>query len=657
MDQSERLFLAELEERVEHVFAAIDQLRTKPDDGKARRQIILSIFRHVHSIKGSAAAAGLDHLAQLAHEFESLLDAVRVGHVSLTESVLQVFEEAAEAMLRAVAPAISLADPTEQLFDRIHRLSTQSAVKTVDVQSFAAAVPGEIWELLNREEKHRLAESVSEGANVYLITTKFDITLFDRLYQQLTDHLNERGEVISIAPQVETTGDSPKINFRILYATRATLHQLKTNVGTFSGVEVTQTFESKLRGVGEAVTSTITHPPSATPTSVIHPYSSKIIHIELDEVDHLISATHRLLRENQSNLDESNGSVSKSELTQALLDLAADIINLRMVSLDRVLQRAVRGGRAAARATAKEVEFLVTGSELLVDKALADAIADPLIHLVRNAVDHGIERPEERVQNGKERTGKIRITASMRQGQTRISVSDDGRGVDTSAVSQAARRAGVVKENVDLSLDQCLRMIFRPGFSTASSVSTVSGRGVGLDEVETKIEQLGGDVRVRSVPGVGSSFETRLPVTFSLVDVIPVSVGFQQYLIDKHQVVEPLLRTADEIDAGGRRFRFKEEWIPLFYLRRLLSEQALPDSEQPSTLVCEISSEETDVERIAIAVDAVGGPQQVLVRNLGSRGGHWFGIAGAAELGDGRVVLLLDLARLFAENFASPVRR
>ena len=201
-----------------------------------------------------------------------------------------------------------------------------------------------------------------------------------------------------------------------------------------------------------------------------------------------------------------------------------------MVSLGPTLQRAARAGRAAARLNEKQVDFEVVGSDLRLDKLLCDAIADPLVHLVRNAVDHGIETPDARIAAGKPERGKVLIEAAKVGGKTRVRVTDDGRGVDPEAVSRVASQLGIVAEKDSLDMTRTLRLIFRPGFSTLLEASTVSGRGVGLDIVETEVELVGGEVRVSSDPGKHTIFELRLPGTFSLLNSTVVKSGRQPLL-------------------------------------------------------------------------------------------------------------------------------
>jgi chemotaxis protein histidine kinase CheA len=305
----------EFEERLTQISATIDQLRART--GKDRRELVDQLFRDVHSLKAAAHANGLIDLAARAHEFEDLLHAIRTGNASLDE--------------------------------------LPNFGRPQDTQIEDDLIPAEIRGSLKDEERHRLAECVSEGASVYLVETRFDVSDFDRRFQELKEQLNKTGEVIATAP----TTEQGRVNFRILYATKSALY--------------------------------------------------------------------------------------------------------------RIVDQAVRAGRAVAGATGKQVDFSmrIDGS---LDKSVCDALADPLMHLVRNAVDHGIETK-----------GHVAIEAT----ETRILVKDDGRGIDPSTLDR----------------------IFDPGFSTATNLSTFSGRGVGLDVVKTAVAELGGTIRVSSEPGKGSIFE------------------------------------------------------------------------------------------------------------------------------------------------------
>jgi two-component system chemotaxis sensor kinase CheA len=342
-----------------------------------------------------------------------------------------------------------------------------------------------------------------------------------------------------------------------------------------------------------------------------------------------------------------------------------------MVSIGRIFKRAERAGRATARLAGKDVSFQSAGQELRLDKVLADAIVLPLEHLARNAVDHGIESPAERLQLGKAPRGLVRFEALQEGSQTRIRVSDDGRGIDAALVSRAARDSQLIDPDAVLDVNQSLRIIFRPGFSTATDVSATSGRGVGLDVVETNVEQVGGKVLVSTVPGRGVTFEIRLPVTFGLLAAMIVSSGGHRYCIDSRQVIRA--QSYQEFESSVANS--SAEKAPKVYLRDLLGQPAAdtqsmvitcrigngsnvqeqqPHSQQgdrvPASTLNSPQQEfslTTQVEQLALVVDNLEGMEEVLVRNLGSHAGRWYGIAGATELLDGKVALVLDLPRLW----------
>ena len=351
------------------IFTAIKQLHAVAGDGPATRNVVDSLFRHVHNLKAHAAANGLNDLAAAAHEFENVLHSIRTG--------------VADTFLNN-------------------------------------AIPADIWSSLRQDQKSTLTQSITEGAKLFLVEATFDVADFDRQFQSLEQTLSKTGEVISRLPNA-TSG---KVNFRILYAQRdeAALPNIP---------EVTI----------EPISAALTIQPKAT-----------------------------------NNLEA---------VERAFEKFSAELINLPAASDEGVLQQALRAGRAAAVVTGKEVEFELRGDDLLLDKTFVD----PLVHLVRNAVDHGIESSEERIKLGKAERGKIVIEAATLDGETRITVTDDGRGIDPALLKQ----------------------IFSPGFSTAAEISEISGRGVGLDAVKTGIEEAGGSVSVSSQVGRGSTFEIKLP--------------------------------------------------------------------------------------------------------------------------------------------------
>jgi two-component system, chemotaxis family, sensor kinase CheA len=674
VDQTQREFLVEIEELVEHIFADLDKLRACPSEAGSRheeRELIDQIFRRVHSVKGLAASSGLEVVSHIAHEFENVIDAVRGRRILLGKDLLDACEMATEALGESLSlAAAGIVEPSRRaLFDRLQAAASgKTRTLSGNTEAVLEKIPFEIWQTLNESEKHRLVSAVEEGNPLFIVLTSFDLANFDEQFFRLKEKLVECGDVISTSPTVDDERPE-KINFRVLYASNADLPTIQAAVVDFSDVALEEIASSRSRMGSAVATETSTISSSVASISSL----SNFVRTDLEKLDRLISSTHELLR---STSDALGFAISQKEIsTQAreelrnlnehirnsFIGLEDELINLRMVSLGPTLQRAARAGRAAARAAEKEVFFEIVGTDLRLDKVLADAIADSLVHLVRNAVDHGVESAEERVLASKEKRGSVRIEAVSEGSQTRVRVTDDGRGIEPRVIAEAATRLGIVESDYTLDIERSLRLIFRPGFTTLASVSDVSGRGVGLDVVETAVEQVGGELRVSSKPMEGTTFEIRLPVTFGLLAATMVVSAGKHYCIPAWQTV-----AVDAIDASDAEKLLKGEMrsgadqLELFSMRELLG-QSLEDQETDSSqqqlkvITCQVSGEpgggsRNGLKRIGILVDAVEGTQEVLVRNLGRHAGRWYGVAGATELRDGTVALVLDLPRLLASS-------
>ncbi len=663
MDQSQREFLIDIEDLIEQIFEGLNELRQKHDDGRLRRELLDEVFRRVHSVKGLAASIGLDSLSDVAHEFESLLEAVRAGRARLDDAVLDAIEDAANALSGSLTLSATgkVVPSPRALFERIRGLAQGNRTSArADTESILNELPSDIWQSLSEDEKRHVVGAIEEGAQLFVIPTNFDIADFDEQFYRLKQKLAVRGEIISTSPTVNAERPD-KIDFRILYASDSTIQEVRNEAATFAGVTVNELTNA------DASNELIVADEAGSPSSDSVPDSSfsNSIRLDLNKLDRLISLTHELFKTTSTALDlglsncldvqsENAYETMVNQTRQSFMAFENEIINLRMVSVDRILKRALRAGRNTARLAKKEIGFEILGMDLQLDKLLCDAIADPLLHLVRNAVDHGIETTEERLLAEKITRGTVRIETLSEGCRTRVRVTDDGRGINPEIVSRAAESLGIIDKGVTLNMERTLRLIFRPGFSTVSSASRVSGRGVGLDVVETAVEQVGGEVRVSSVPGCGSSFEIRLPVTFGLLRATVIASAGNRYCIDANLVISTETIEANQIqqDEAGEVLRSENLVLPLLRLSELLGQpKKEAGADEPLNIItCQFSDERADEgmnKRIAIVVDGIAGTEEVLVRNLGSRAGRWQGIAGATELRDGAVALVLDLQPLF----------
>jgi two-component system chemotaxis sensor kinase CheA len=678
-DQSLSEFLAEAEDLIDELYRDLAALRGRRGEGRARRELVGRIFRHVHTLKGSAAATGVEAASALAHDFESLLDAVRGGRVAVGDEVLAAFDEALDAIaavLGAVARGAASPPVPRGLAERLRGLAASGSRPADDASPAAETLlPPEVARTLSEYERQRAREAAGEGARLFVVEVSFDLADFDEQFRRLGEALGERGEVVSAQPGV-AAGEPDRVSFRIVHATEETREQLSERVSRFGAtlLEGGRGSDAGGRadaGIGDHSGALSPAPEAGDEESAAgaeaQPAGSLTTHVRvpLEELDDLISAAHELLTETAGALDLAlAGSEGTAELEERaprirrrFLELEERLIGLRMVPVRATLERAARAGQSVARASGKAVDFEIAGGDARLDKSLAERVAVPLLHLLRNAVDHGVETIEERRAAGKPARGRVRLEAAAEGGRVALRVSDDGRGVEVERVARAARERGLVGADARVTEQQALRLIFRPGFSTAERATAVSGRGVGLDAVERAVEQAGGELRVRSERGRGTTFEMRLPATLALLPALLVRAGGRLYCLDARQVAEAGDAAVEDIageDGGARFVAWRGARLPLFELRALLGLPALGESRGgrvPLVVVRAPARRDEDAEgrgesRAAVVVDGVEGQGEILVRGLGRHAARWRGVSGATELRDGTVALVLDLPRL-----------
>ena len=661
-DDAQSQFLADAREIVEKLYRDVEQLRTERSQGPKRRELAGRIFRLVHTLKGSAGSLGLKSASQIAHDFESVLDGVRLGRIEITDPVLDAFEDAVDAIARALqsAPAETNETGAADVIKRLNRLSAISEPQGTVARSLRAALPLEIARSLSEYDLQHTSEAVYEGARLFIVSASFAIETFDQKFRELTKLLGQSGEVISTVTGKPATAD--EINFRLLFASKLPSAGVLRQAAALGRIELSEiAFESSAAGTKAPGTSAL---PTGS-TNLGAPAESPSVRIEMKQIDELISSAGELFRFTTSALLSLSATDNKQavdavtqHLRQWFIKLEEQLIKLRLVPAGEILERAAaRAGRIAARQMGKQVDFEIAGGDVGIDKSLADIIADSLFHLVRNAVSHGIESPEERVASGKSATGRVRLAAFNEGSRIHITVTDDGRGIDWDRIAAAAAEQGITRNGSDLSTDQCLRLIFRPGFSTAPAVSEIAGRGIGLDVVDRAMEPAGGEVRVATEPGAGTTFAMIMPATLALVQCLVVQSGDQLYAIEADEVSDSdAAANQTVLDETGEHANWRGESFPLLSLRTLLGQAASPDPVGPVIIwqapnnSAPGQTAKNGKDRYALVVDGIRGRQETLVRSLGRYAARWAGVCGAAELFDGNVALVLDLRELIKAN-------
>jgi two-component system chemotaxis sensor kinase CheA len=386
-----------------------------------------------------------------------------------------------------------------------------------------------------------------------------------------------------------------------------------------------------------------------------HAAAEEKIKVSTTRLDNLINMTGELVIAQLMVSEEINtGAASVHELARKVAhqgkivrELQELSMSMRMVPVQGVFQKMSRLARDLSRKGDKRVDFVTIGEETELDRTVVDKIADPLVHMVRNSLDHGIEPSEARVQAGKDPTGHVELRAFHQAGNIVIEIEDDGKGLDKDRILKKAIDQGVVEPGQELPDEEVFKLIFHPGLSTAEKITNVSGRGVGMDVVKKNIEALRGKIEISSTPGKGTIFTIRLPLTLAVIDGQVVSIGDQRYIIPINAIIRSLRPTAQQISSvqgRGEMVLERGELIPLVRLYRLLG--AVPTEEDPTKALVVVVEE--DGKKCCLLVDDLLAQQQVVIKNLGDALGRVQGVSGGAIMGDGRVCLILDIPGLVA---------
>lgn len=645
-------FVADAQEIVEKLYNDLEQLRSARLHGPHRRELAARIFRRVHTLKGSAGTLGLNSVSQIAHEFEGVLDGVRLGRLEITDEVLDAFEDAVDAIARALELALS-GEPqpvTAAVTQNLNAMAAKSRQQGSIATSLRSALPPEIAHSLSEYDLQHAREAIREGAKLFIVSAGFAIETFDEKFRELSRLLGQSGEIIATVPGESAAPD--EITFRLLYATELVANETMRVAKTLGRIETSELrIEPSIVPDGQSAAASPLFRRSAGENA------NASVKIDLGQLDEIISDASELFRETNralATVDASRpGEGETGGLQRRFVELEERLLKLRLVPCAEILERAAtRAGRIAARQLGKQVEFEIAGSEVGIDTALADIIAEPLLHLVRNAVSHGIESPDERTAAGKTPTGTVKLAAFSEGSRIHVTVNDDGRGIDLARIAEAAREQGIAN-GAGLTMDQCLRLIFRPGFSTTADVSELAGRGIGLDVVDRAMGQAGGEVRVATKAGAGTTFVMILPAGLALVRCQTVRCGQRYYGIGSGRVIGGrLLEVSESAEIQSSRIvDWEGENLPVFLLPRLLSESSEPIIPTSNSLLVWQADRHRPAragvpDRLALVVDSIEAEHETLVRSLGRHAARWHGIAGAAQLSDGNVALILDVEEL-----------
>jgi two-component system, chemotaxis family, sensor kinase CheA len=660
-DQS--LFLAEVDELLQRVEESLVDLERAPDD----QALLNEIFRAAHTIKGSSATIGHTRMAALTHAMETRLDDVRKGTASVTPQLI-------EALLKALDVLKVLRDEVE----------TRVAAD-VDVEAAAAAVerrsalrePAPKPASKSRGKRARAKAAASDATHRFDIVLEHGPWAAVRALQVLLA-LGEHGRIVSSEPsQAEIEKDDANIGDRMVVL----VHSDRTEdelLGALNSVPELGSIRAETLQAAvvedEADTAEVREvrtadaaptPAAATAAASAAPRgSSTTIRIDVARLDALLNLVGelvidrtRLFQLGTSLVDQFGDERILGDLQQTALhigritdELQEQVMKSRMLPIESVFNRLPRVVRDVASKQGKQIDFIVEGKDTELDRSVIEEIGDPLLHLIRNGVDHGIETPEDRLAAGKPAVGRLKLSAQHADSFIVIALQDDGKGIDVDAVKRKAVERGVIsQEQADRMSDQeAVQLIFAPGLSTAEKLSDVSGRGVGMDVVRANVEKINGSVEVETRKGNGTTFTIRLPLTLAIVQALLVRVAGGIYALPIHSVTETLRIEQNQIHQINHReaIVLREQVLPLVNLRHVFALGENEPSNSDGRLVVAVH---TASRQVGLIVDGLVGEQEIVIKPLGQLVGDVAGVSGAAILGDGSVALIVDVAALIAQ--------
>jgi two-component system chemotaxis sensor kinase CheA len=704
-------FVSEAQETIEALDKDLLRLEDTRHGQEADPDTLNAVFRAAHSLKGLSAMFGVERLAKLAHALEDRLDDVRMGRKPLDGAALDLLLAAPALFGKIIGEEAGHKPPqtleaAEALAAKLRGAGEPSANVAADPLA-EIALDDAVRGVLTAYEEHRLRTNLQKpGVRLYRVRVAFDLASFDTGLDELKKRLKPLGEVISTLPSADA-GEPSAIAFDVLFGSAEALDSIRAAAGpSAQGEEIPRRAPpappppapraaAPARAEPAAVPPRAAPrpPPPATPRStlpltadeakeaparparLVAPAAtstpdadaslrsvSQAVRVDIHKLDHLMNLVGELVLVKTSLLrlaerlhggDESTtlGLELQREsraLERKLNELQGGIVEVRMVPLGQIFDKLARMVRKLAREIGKPVEFEVKGSDVELDKLIVEDLSDPLMHLIRNALDHALEAPEVRVRLGKPPAGRVTLSAVQKGNHVCITVEDDGAGIDAERVRTVAVERGLVsaEEAAQLGRRDLLNLIFVPGFSTAREVTALSGRGVGMDVVKSNVAALSGIIHLHTEVGKGTRVEITLPVTLAIIRALVVTAAERTYAVPLNSVLEIVTVEPGELRTIETRevLSLRGSTLPLIRLGRFFGTAGAPPRGPLFVVVVGLAQ-----ERMGVAVDALVGQQDIVVKPLGRALAGVRGIAGATDLGSRRTVLVLDVGAIIEE--------
>ncbi|KXG75770.1 chemotaxis protein CheA [Thermotalea metallivorans] len=672
MSQYLEIFIEESKEHLQNMNQSLLDLENDHRDGN----LLNEIFRVAHTLKGMSSTMGFHKIAMLTHEMENVLQSLRNRELQISENIIDVLFECLDTLEEYIGEVEKTGDEgdgdSRHLIQKLNQIMSEDEETEnngIQTQPFdTSSVHDEIGIEVEDFSKSAIEKASREGYHCFKLKIVLNPNCMLKSARAFIvfNTLERDCEIIKSSPSVEDIEDENfDLSFELIVITQLSMEDIKKEILSISEIEEVhiEPILVKLKEERKDAIAEQYHvdgheeqeesPDEKKMAKSKKPKVGKTVRVDIDRLDNLMNLVSELIiiKTRLEDIDDSGKKHNMNEAIEYLERITTSlhdaVMKVRMVPIERVFNRFPRMVRDLSKELGKEIELFMSGEETEVDRTVIDEIGDPLIHLIRNSIDHGIEEPEIRRASGKPEFGTVKLVAYPDGNSVVIEVEDDGQGIHIEKVKNKAVQKGLLTKEQAENLDdkEAVNLLFSPGFSTADKISDISGRGVGLDVVKTKIESLGGVVEVQTLKSKGSKFIIRLPLTLAIIQALLVNVGVEKYAIPLNGIKEIITMKASSIRKVQNQevVLYRNTTLPILRMNRILQVPASNHEKEDLTVVVVRKGEKT----AGFIVDNLIGQQEIVIKSLGKFLSGIKVIAGATILGNGQVALIVDTNSLF----------